>query len=136
MGKRIWIMGAISLVCTPLLAEAPVRPQRAVMVGGQSELDACNTTWKVVGRNPQGEVWLAVRSRPSVAAPQIARLRSGDMVYGCDGTGDQVWTGVVIYSADPRINCGVSSVIVRRQPYRGPCASGWVSRQRLELVAG
>ena len=135
MRKFVSIMAA-ALLCAPAQASAPEVHGRAVMVGGEAELDACATTLKVIGRNPQGEVWLAVRSSPSISAPQILRLRTGNLVYGCDSSRDGVWVGVVVYSANPERNCGVSSRILRRQAYRGPCVSGWVARRRLELVAG
>ncbi len=115
---------------------APVRPEVPVMVGGDSEQDACGGTYRVRGLNPRGENFLAVRSRPTAGARELARLRNGQTGYLCASSADGQWQGVVYAPAGRDIDCGVGTPISHSRPYRGPCASGWVSSRFVELVAG
>ena len=70
---------------------APVRPEVPVMVGGDSEQDACGGTYRVRGLNPRGENFLAVRSRPTAGARELARLRNGQTGYLCASSADGQW---------------------------------------------
>jgi len=92
---------------------APVRPDRPVMIGAQPERDACPSLAQVSGLNPRGDA----------------------NIWACDETADRSWTGVVFALRDSSIDCGVGSHIARRQAYRGPCTSGWVSSRFLTIVA-
>lgn len=103
-----------------------------VMVGGEAELDACGGLGAVHGLNPRGEGFLAVRAGPNSKYPIIDRLYNGDQVYFCDKHGE--WIGIVY--GKPMQDCGVSSPLRRRQPYKGSCQSGWAHRNWLVLIAG
>lgn len=103
-----------------------------VMVGGVAELDACGGFGEVRGLNPRGDSFLAVRAGPGSKYPMIDRLYNGNQVYFCDKHGE--WIGIVY--GEPAKDCGVSSPLPRRQPYQGPCQSGWAHRNWLVLIAG
>lgn len=103
-----------------------------VMVGGEPSLDACGSTGVVAGLNPAGDGFLAVRSGPGTGHSIQDKIRNGQGVIFCDQRGS--WVGIV-YSKKGT-SCGVSSPIARRQPYRGPCRSGWVHEKYLKLLAG
>jgi hypothetical protein len=103
-----------------------------VMVGGIAELDACRGLGEVRGLNPRGDGFLAVRTGPGRKYPMVDRLYNGHQVYFCDDHGE--WIGIV-YGEHVQ-DCGVSSPLPRRQPYKGPCQSGWAHRNWLVLIAG
>lgn len=103
-----------------------------VMVGGVAELDACGGRGEVRGLNPRGDNFLAVRTGPGSKYPMLDRLYNGNQVYVCDQYGE--WIGIVY--GEPMQDCGVSSPVPRRQPYQGPCQSGWAHRNWLVLIAG
>lgn len=100
-----------------------------VSVGGDDH-DACASNGRVIGLNPQGDNFLAVRAGPGISHAEIDRLAPGTELYVCAGRDD--WLGVVYGPG----KCGVSSPIVPRVVYSGPCASGWVSRHYVEITAG
>jgi hypothetical protein len=100
-----------------------------VMVGGESDLDACASTGIVVGLKPVPGNFLAVREGPGPGFAQVGELPLGDRVWLCDSRED--WMGIV-YGED----CGVSTPKATRTLYTGPCASGWVSKRYIELEAG
>lgn len=103
-----------------------------VMVGGMTEFDACGELGEVHGLNPRGDGFLAVRTGPGSKYPMIDRLYNGNQVYFCDKHGE--WIGIVY--RDPVQDCGVSSPLPHRQPYKGSCLSGWVHQNWLVLIAG
>ena len=109
---------------------APPASARDVMVGGEAGLDACAGSGFVTGLNPAGDNYLSVRAAPARDARELDRLGPRTQVWLCDEAGS--WLGVVYGDED----CGVSSPIARRQPYGGPCRSGWVFERYIFLGAG
>jgi hypothetical protein len=101
-----------------------------VMVGGTAELDACGGFGEVRGLHSRGDGFLAVRAGPSRKYPLIDRLHNGRKVYFCDKHGE--WIGIVYGEQD----CGVSSPLPNKQPYKGPCRSGWAHQNWLVMIAG
>jgi hypothetical protein len=126
----------LALLCIAAQAPHPPRPAVPVMVGGDADYDACGAVLKVTGLNPRGQNYLSLRSAPSPRGRDLARLRPGQMVWDCDKSRDGTWIGVVYSPPGKDLDCGVGTPIARPRPYRGPCASGWVSGKFLELVAG
>ncbi|RYE01642.1 MAG: integron [Sphingomonadales bacterium] len=116
---------------------APQTAPRAVQVGGMPDLDACLSVGQVVRLNPKGDNFLSVRAAPSAQAAQIDKLRPKAEMFVCDEAAGGEWLGVVYEpggTISPR--CDVGSPIPRKQKYRGPCASGWVSAKFIEIIAG
>ncbi len=115
--------------------ERGARPESQwVMVGGEAEFDACGATGQVTGLNPKGDGFLAVRSGPGTSYKERDRLRNGDLVIMCDESGD--WIGIVYELGDPDRDCGTGTPIPERTAYDGPCQSGWVHRNWVQLIAG
>jgi hypothetical protein len=114
--KIIYVLALLFFILTGVQAGVPV------FVGGEPDLDACDSIGMVAGLDPYGDGFLAVRDGPSSEYRKIDELHNGDQVILCDQRGD--WYGVV-YSRSSR-DCGVSSPISRRIAYSGPCQSGWV----------
>lgn len=97
---------------------------------GGDDMDACASNGVVVGLKANGDNFLAVRKGPGTRHAKIDELRNGDEVFIC--TGDGAWMGIVYGGRD----CGVSSPIVPARIYRGPCRSGWVHQDFIEVTAG
>ncbi|HEV2747233.1 MAG TPA: hypothetical protein VGW34_08045 [Allosphingosinicella sp.] len=79
---------------------------------------------------------LPVRSAPFDTAVEVGRIAAGSRFFVCTRSHDQRWLGVVHDAGgalEPR--CGVSSPVVSRLAYAGPCRSGWVPAAFVKLVA-
>jgi hypothetical protein len=125
---------------------------RPVTIGEDGpRLDACGALGVVHGL-ADGRT-LAMRAAPFQDAKAIAQLANGARVHICARSIDQRWLGVVVppltppqategpgiegnLAAPASVDCGVSSPVDRKQPYDGPCQSGWVSSGFVQLIAG
>jgi hypothetical protein len=105
-----------------------------VEVGGHDGLDACMSVGEVVGLNPDGDNFLAVREGPSTSYPKVDELHEGDEAFVCDEIDD--WFGIVYRGEGDNLDCDVTSPIEPREPYQGDCRSGWVSSKFMEIIAG
>lgn len=107
----------------------------AVRVGGDGNLDACSS--QAVPRMPAAADpgYIEVREGPGEKFPVVDRLETERVIIVCGEDG--LWFGVVYpqQGIDSRA-CGVSSPIDELQPYKGPCKSGWIRHDALEIVAG
>lgn len=122
-----------ALMLPAMLAQAA--PPRAVPVdvGGDEVLDACGSLGRVHGLKVGGDGFLAVRDGPGAAFAMTDKLGENREVLMCDQRGEWI---AVVYSDSSLGRCGVTAPIARRQPYRGPCRSGWVHGKWIELMAG
>ncbi|MFB0874646.1 MULTISPECIES: hypothetical protein [unclassified Sphingobium] len=118
--------------------DAPVA--RPVTIGEDGpRLDACGAMGQVTRAGTGG---LSVRAAPFADAKELARLAEGQRAWICTRSLDQKWLGVVVQPAPAADDaaqapdCGVTSPVDRRQPYAGPCPSGWVSSAYVRLIAG
>lgn len=111
---------------------AQVRPAVPVMVGGQEPAEGCAGTATISVRPGTR---LNLRAGPGLSHPVIARLEDGQRVSVCqrrDG-----WVGVLVQRDGPGPrDCQVSDAGAKPVPYSGPCASGWISRKYLRILAG
>ncbi len=115
---------------------------RPVTIGEDgARLDACGAMGQVVRVGARG---LSVRAAPFAEAQEADRLAEGARVHICTRSLDQKWLGVVVPvqvvdgadKAAAPIDCGVTEPVERKQPYDGPCPSGWVSSASIRLIAG
>ncbi|MEA3389506.1 hypothetical protein [Sphingobium sp. CCH11-B1] len=118
--------------------DAPV--SRPVTIGEDGpRLDACGALGQITRVGGQG---LSLRSAPFADAKELARLEEGRRTWICTRSLDQKWLGVVVQPVprvgptDDAADCGVSTPVDRKQPYAGPCPSGWVSSAYVRLIAG
>ena len=101
-----------------------------VMYGGYVDEDACASVGEIRGINKQGDGFVAIRSGAGSKYALKDKIRkNGTKVIMCDSQGK--WIGVV-YGRD----CGTSSPIAKKQPYKGSCKSGWVYEKYVILIAG
>lgn len=113
---------------------------RPVTIGEDGpRLDACGAMGQAMRVGAKG---VAVRAAPFAEAKETARMTEGGRAWVCTRTLDQKWLGVVLTpepssdnAAEP-LDCGVSEPVERKQPYDGPCLSGWVSSAAIRLIAG
>ena len=117
---------------TILAAEKYSRPQVPVVIGGEADFDACGGLGVVAGLDPNGDGFLAVKAGPGLQYKRIDRLHNGNQVHMCGEKGDWI---AVIYSMT-RQDCNVSTPWPKRQPYTGPCRSGWAHKKWIKLLAG
>ncbi|QGP79661.1 hypothetical protein [Sphingobium sp. CAP-1] len=116
------------------------RITRPVTIGEDGpQLDACGSMGQVTRAGAKG---LAVRAAPFAEAKALAMLAEGDRAFVCTRSLDQKWLGVVLAPPAPAdnaaepVDCGVASPVERKQPYDGPCVSGWVASAYVRLIAG
>lgn len=133
----------------PVEARTEVRPGTAVAVppvarlqvpvtlhSPDESLDACS--WGAVRpwRGPAGDS-VDVRSGPGTRYPVVDRLPTGHEFGLCDGKNG--WTGVVYrpQGVGEGLDCGpLGTPVPEPLEYRGPCKSGWVSDEKVEVTAG
>ncbi len=110
-------------------------PEVPVLVGEIEGLDACLSIG--TARAPEGMEYFEIRSGPGEGFRVLNRLHPGHVLYLCGGSADELWAGVV-YGEDPSSypDCGVTSPVPQAQPYSGPCKSGWVKSELVEVIAG
>lgn len=111
--------------------------QRPVTVGEDGpRFPACSGQGQASG--PRA---VPVRAAPFANATITGQMAAGTRALVCTRSIDQKWLGVVIPpAADPAdnaaapVDCGVGDPVDRKQPYDGPCLSGWVSSVAIRLV--
>ncbi|AUW56809.1 hypothetical protein C1T17_00675 [Sphingobium sp. SCG-1] len=121
---------------------------RPVTIGEDGpRLDACGALGVV--RGIAGGRTLALQAAPFQNAAASAQLANGSRVHVCTRSLDQRWLGVVVPPSAPApvegssrnaaapepVDCGVTSPVDHKQPYDGPCQSGWVSSGFVQLIA-
>ena len=73
----------------------------------------------------------ALRSGPGVDFSVIATLKAGHVVSGCDE--ENGWDGIIDGQDE---TCGIGILVPTKQPYVGPCASGWIDHSHLTSIYG
>jgi hypothetical protein len=113
---------------------------RPVTIGEDGpRLDACGAMGQAVRVGARGA---SVRAAPFADARETARMAEGSRAWICTRSLDQKWLGIVLAPEPPAdnatapIDCGVAEPADRKQPYDGPCPSGWVSSAAIRLIAG
>ncbi len=119
--------------------------ERPVTIGEDGpRLDACGALGVVRRSGPSG---LALRAAPFANARQVDALPEGARVHICTRSIDQRWLGVVVIpaptpptegegnaAAPVPLDCGVRGPVDRKQPYAGPCRSGWAASAYVDLI--
>lgn len=107
-------------------------PSKPVIVGAGPTEDACGTVGIVSGLNPAGSNILSVRSGPGTHHQRVDFVPTAQVLFICGQEGP--WHAVVYTNTDA--DCGVSTPVDPAIPYGGPCKSGWVFGDFVELIAG
>jgi hypothetical protein len=132
------LAGAPRADVTESRMDAPVA--RPVTIGEDgARMDACGGLGQVTRAGATG---LPLRAAPFDDAKPLALLVEGQRAWICTRSIDQKWLGVVVPPArapgEPAegVDCGVASPVERKQPYAGPCTSGWVASAYIRSIAG
>lgn len=115
---------ALAALPASLLAQEQSLP---VLVGGDSDLDACGAIVTVKGLMPIAANYLNVRAGPGTQYPVVERINEGTEFFFCASSEDRSWLGIVLFSKHGE-DCGLGEPIFPRQAYEGNCRSGWVHR--------
>ena len=135
--KKCWLNVLTTAIATVILTGAAVtyaQVAEPIVLEGGTGLDACGSVGFVAGvkADGDGDGFLAVRAGPSTEHEMIDKLANGDLVFICDDRSP--WLGVVYPRGDS--DCAVTSPTASSAPYSGPCPSGWVHGDWVELAAG
>ncbi|GAB3483022.1 hypothetical protein [Marinomonas epiphytica] len=106
-----------------------------VMVGGEKNYDACYSAAEVFSSTAKK---VTVYSAPDDESNVIDEVATGIYVSVCDYSDKTLvddWVGIV-YKNDESLVCGVGTTVEKRQPYSGPCKSGWIKRANLKNWIG
>ena len=95
--------------------------------GGDGHVATCASS-TVVGLDPKGDGFLAVRSGPGSQYRKLAELHNGDVVYEFDHKGP--WRGVVYGETQ-----GDECASMKTRPVTNP-KKGWVHSKWLQDLAG
>ena len=125
MGSKALRSALVVLVSVAGVTSAPAQTV-PVMVGWDEEMDAC-------GGMGDAARLIEVRAGPGTEYPVVGTIAEGQLIHFCGGEGD--WFAA-IYPAGGDVDCGVNSPIPKRQPYSGPCMSGWVHSSGVRWLAG
>ena len=127
--KRLVLLTALLASASTAFAQTRV----PIMIEG-SEYDPCGSGI-VVGLDPSGDGWLAVKAGPDLQSARIDKLYNGQRVYICAFAGE--WIGIVYQSrSDAEETCGVTTPWPETMPYTGPCRWGWAHRRWIKIIAG
>jgi len=125
---------AVFVVLAMVAASAPQAQDRVpVVIGGDKQFDACGSVGQVTGLDPDGDGFLSVRVGPGTGYDETDRLYNGDLVHVCEQVGS--WYAV-IYPADGRVDCGVSTSWPEAREYSGRCQAGWAHMNWIAPIAG
>lgn len=122
-------------IVTPVAAtadeEGPFSEARPVRIGlGGADMDACMSQGVVT----PGED-APVLAAPDAAAAEMERLPAGLILHLCEEAGG--WMGVAYATeGDPWVSCETGSPVPAVVDYPGPCRSGWIAADRVEVTAG
>ena len=105
MKKLLATTGVLAALIVPAIAGRNSVP---VYVGGNDGLSTCMSSGTVLGLDPNGDGWLAVKSGPGLDFARIDVLYNGQDVSICDQVGP--WMAVV-YSKRGQ-DCGVHVTLI------------------------
>lgn len=114
----------------PAATAIAARPVRIGIDGAQG-MDACHTNGRLSGQDTIG-----ILDAPNADARRTDGGEPGLIVEICE-TAVPGWVGIVWKGeGDPEHDCGTGANLPGPKNYDGPCRSGWVPEQNVEVTAG
>lgn len=130
--KKIMSYGlgsAMALLATWAVATPPSATPVGVIGGG----GYCESIGEVRGLKADGDGFLAVRAGPGAGHALLDRLGNGHHLRLCRSEGR--WVSVLYPAEDSKErHCAAESPDISK--YRGPCKSGWVHWNWVQIFAG
>ncbi|MCR2834549.1 hypothetical protein [Parerythrobacter lacustris] len=130
MQKLVIVLGLAALAVSPVSAQITYGESVPVQLEAIEDLDAC-TLGMVANVGPDSSAM--VRTGPDSEYDTIDYLADGDLVWVCQSDGEHYG---IVYSSDPDLDCEVSSPVEATVNYSGPCDTGWVMSDWVEIIAG
>ncbi|WP_198024170.1 hypothetical protein [Sphingorhabdus lutea] len=131
--KMLLILSLTSFSASPILAQPMyTNGNRPVTLHAMDDMDACSLG-AITDQGPEGAV--LVFSGDSNELEAFDNLTSGQAIWVCDNSEENDMVGIV-YSHDGETDCEVSSPILEDMDYTGPCSSGWIMSDAVEVIAG
>lgn len=119
-------------VVAPLLAQPRYSGGNEPVTLSASETDPCSYG-VIADQGPEGAV--GVFPGPSMELEITEYVAGGTPIWVCETSIDGDMLGIV-YANFPDTDCEVSSPVNEDVDYIGPCESGWVEADTVELLAG
>jgi len=121
-----------SLVAAPLVAQPRYSGGNEPVTLSASETDPCSYG-VIVELAP--ETTISVYPGASEELDAIDELAEATPVWICETSNDEQMVGIIFASYQGE-DCEVSTPVAEDTDYFGPCDSGWVMAQDVELQAG
>ena len=124
-------MKILGVVLFMLISGAPIASSKLVpVIIGQRgpEIDACPSSGKLSERS-------SLRKGPGQKFDPVSNLDKGTKFHVCGASKDGKWTSVIL-AQDGFLDCQASSPTPKPHAYSGPCASGWLPTEHVEIIAG
>lgn len=122
----------VSLIAAPVMAQPRYSGGNDPVTLSASETDPCSYG-VIVELAP--ETTISVYPGASEELEAIGELAEATPVWVCETSNDEQMVGI-IYATYQDEDCEVSSPVAEDTDYSGPCDSGWVMAQDVELLAG
>lgn len=132
MHKTLVPVITASLVAAPLLAQPRYWGGNEPVTLSPTGTDPCSYG-VIADQGPEGAV--GVFPGPSMELEITDYIAGGTPVWVCETSIDGEMLGIV-YANFPDTDCEVSSPVEEDVDYIGPCESGWVEADAVELQAG
>lgn len=130
MRHIVLALGAVALATSSVSAQITYGESVPVQLEAIEDLDAC-TLGMIANVGPDSSAM--VRSGPDSEYDTIDYLVDGDLVWVCQTDGDHYG---IVYISDEELDCEVSSPVEYTVNYSGPCNTGWVMSDWVEIIAG
>lgn len=132
MFKKLVPIVTVGLLAAPVLAQPRYSGGNEPVTLSASETDPCSYG-VIVELAP--ETTISVYPGASEELDTIDELAEATPVWVCETSNDEHMVGI-IYATYQGEDCEVSSPVAEDTDYVGPCDSGWVMAQDVELLAG
>jgi hypothetical protein len=130
--KKLMPIVTVSLIAAPVMAQPRYSGGNDPVTLSASETDPCSYG-VIVELAP--ETTISVYPGASEELEAIGELAEATPVWVCETSNDEQMVGI-IYATYQDEDCEVSSPVAEDTDYSGPCDSGWVMAQDVELLAG
>jgi hypothetical protein len=130
MHHIVAVTAAICLMSTPAAAQIQYGESVPVQLESQDALDPCSLG-KVVDLGADSSAMIF--TGPSSDYDVVDYINSEDLVWVCQDEGGMFG---VIYSKEGEQDCEVATAQDFAVNYSGPCASGWIKSEWVEITAG
>lgn len=132
MLKNASLLLMASLVAAPLSAQPRYSGGNEPVTLSATGTDPCSAG-VIADQGPEGAV--GVFPGPSMELEITEYVAGGTAIWVCETSIDGDMLGI-IYANFPDTDCEVSARVKEDVDYIGPCESGWVEADTVELLAG